>query len=281
MKTVVADYRYRVLCMRIVPVSGSSVYLTDHVHDLVIGGHTYLSTSGYQFTGYSSTSDMSPSSIDIEGIAAAAGISITDVASGLFDGARCYCFATTWLTPVEDEEEVVSGLFGKTSVMDDRYQISGVSLVDTLNQTVGKSYGAQCPKVFLSQTYGGCMVPAVPNTVTGTLTTVVSASVFGDSGRSEPSDTFGAGSIRFTTGLNAGLKALEIKTYASGSISTHAPFPYLPVVGDAYVMTRGCRKRSSDCKARWDGTSTFNNIANFGGFEFIPTGSTYAHVGGT
>ena len=75
MKSVVADYRYRVLCLRIVPVAGSSIYLTDHPQDLVIGGHTYLSTAGYQFTGYAGTAGFSPASIDVEGIAGASGLS--------------------------------------------------------------------------------------------------------------------------------------------------------------------------------------------------------------
>ena len=59
MKAAVADYRYRTLCMRIVPVSGSPIYLTDHPRDLVMSGHTYLSTAGYEFTGYSSTAGFS------------------------------------------------------------------------------------------------------------------------------------------------------------------------------------------------------------------------------
>jgi hypothetical protein len=75
MKSVVADYRYRVLCMKIVPVVAPTIYLTDYIHDLVMSGHTYISTSGYQFTGYNSTSDFAPASIDIEGIAGVAGIS--------------------------------------------------------------------------------------------------------------------------------------------------------------------------------------------------------------
>jgi len=100
MKSVVADYRYRVMCMKIVPLTGSTIYLTDHVKDLVMGGHTYLSTSGYEFTGYSATTEFSPGSVDIEGIAGAAGISRASISSGLFDGARCYCFATSWVTPV-------------------------------------------------------------------------------------------------------------------------------------------------------------------------------------
>lgn len=276
MKSVVADYRYRVLCMRIVPTTGSSIYLTDHAHDLVINGHTYISISGYQFTGYSSTSDFSPASIDIEGIAGVAGISRATISSGLFDGARCYVFATDWTSPTEDEEAITAGLFGKAVMMDDRYQIGGVSLVDVLNQTIGDTYGAACPKKFCGQEYGGCMANLAANTVTGTLTSVSSASSFADSGRGEGADVFGAGTIQFTSGLNAGLKPIEIKTHlAGGQFTTYEPFYYMPAIGDTYTAVRGCRKRLVDCQNRVGGS----NIVNFGGFPWIPAGSTYAHIG--
>jgi hypothetical protein len=168
MKSAVADYQTRVLCLRIVPVTGITVYMTDHPRDLVMSGHTYISTSGYQFTGYDSRADFSPASIDIEGIAGVAGISRAAVASGVFDGARCYVFATTWTSPVEDQEPIVSGVFGKTTLLDDRFQIGGVSLIDALNQSVGQIYGAACPKTFCGQEYGGCMASLAANTVTGT-----------------------------------------------------------------------------------------------------------------
>jgi uncharacterized phage protein (TIGR02218 family) len=277
MKSAVADYRYRVICMRLVPTSGSTIYLTDHPRNLVMSGHTYLSTSGYQFTGYASTAGFSPASIDLEGIAGASGVTRAAVGSGLFDGARCYVFATSWVTPVEDQEPITAGVFGKATLLDDRYQIGGVSLIDALNQTVGQTYGAQCPKTFGGQEYGGCMVnlAASGNTVTGTLTSVTSASVFADTGRAEASDTFGAGTIQFTSGPNAGLKPLEIKSFSAGSFTTFEPFYYLPAVGNTYTAIRGCRKRLSDCLARAGGS----NVLNFGGFPWIPAGSTYAHVG--
>ena len=279
MKSTVADYRYRVLCMKIAPVVGSVIYLTDYVSDIVISGHTYLSTSGYEFTGYGGTAGFSPASIDIEGIAGASGITRAAVASGLFDGARCYIFATSWLAPVEDQEPIVAGIFGKTELLDDRYRIGGVSLVDGLGQTVGETYSPQCPKTFGSTGFAGCKVPLAPNTVTGTLTHVTSASAFRDSARTEPDDTFGAGTIRFTSGLNAGLKALEVRSYgADGSVTTFEPFYYLPAVGDAYEVIRGCRKRPFDCGNRWDG-APLNNIENFGGFPYIPAGTAYAQVG--
>ncbi|MBK8113515.1 MAG: DUF2163 domain-containing protein [Candidatus Accumulibacter sp.] len=279
MKSVVADHRYRVLCLRIVPTAGSPIYLTDHPRALVMGGHTYLSTAGYEFTGYAATSGFSPASIDIEGIAGASGVTRAAVGSGLFDGARCYVFATSWASPVEDEEPITAGIFGKSTLLDDRFQIGGVSLVDALNQSVGQTYGAQCPKAFCGQEYGGCMASLAANTVTGTLTSVSSASVFTDSARAEADDTFGAGTIQFTSGPNAGLKPLEIKSFAAGVITTFEPFYYLPVVGNSYSMVRGCRKRLSDCQARWNGASTYSNVENFGGFPYIPTGSTYATVG--
>ncbi len=275
MKSTVADYRYRVLCLRIVPTVGSPIYLTDHPRDLTMSGHTYLSTSGYQFTGYASTAGFSPASIDIEGIAGASGVTRAAVGSGLFDGARCYVFATSWITPVEDQEPIVAGIFGKATLLDDRFQIGGVSMIDALNQSVGQTYGAQCPKTFCGQEYGGCMASLAANTVTGTLTGVTSASVFTDSGRAEAADTFGAGTIQFTSGPNAGLKALEIKSFSGGVITTFEPFYYLPVVGNSYSMVRGCRKRLSDCQNRVGGS----NILNFGGFPWVPTGSTYAQVG--
>ena len=274
MKSVVADYRYRVLCMKIVSVVGSTIYLTDHVTDLLMSGHTYISTSGYQFTGYSAGSDFSPSTIDIEGIAGVAGISRAAISSGVFDGARCYVFATDWTSPTEDEEQITAGVFGKATIMDDRYTITGVSLIDALNQSVGDTYGAQCPKKFGGTEYAGCGVTLTyPNTVTGTLTGVASASVFSDSTRPEAADTFTAGTIKFTTGLNAGLKPIEIKAYgAGGVIYTYETFYYLPANGDSYEMVRGCRKRLSDCQA-------YGNVVNFGGHLWIPAGSTYAHVG--
>lgn len=280
MKTVIADYRYRVQCMRIVPISGSTIRLTDHLHDLDFGATIYSSTNGYQFTGYSSTEGFSPSSIDLEGIVSASGISRATVASGGLDGARVYIFATSWLTPVEDEEPITAGIFGKTELRDHRFRVSLLSLSDALSQSIGLLYQAQCPKVFLGQEYAGCMVPVSPNTVTGTLTHVTNAGQFRDSTRAEAADTFGAGTLAFTTGPNAGLTKIEIRAHAAdGTITLMEPFYYLPAVGNAYTMTRGCRKRLIDCKSRMGNTGLFNNVENFGGDLWIPTNSVYTQRG--
>ena len=208
MKSVVADYRTRVMCLRIVPATGSPIYLTQHPRDLVAGAHTYLSCSGYEFTGYSVAANLSPAMIDMEGIADLAGIGFDEISSGLFDGARCYLFATSWKTPVEDEEPIVASILGKTTLLDGRYKIEEMALIDALNQSVGKSYTAACPKTFGGQEYAGCMIVLGPLTVTGTLTAVTSSSIVRDAARGEAADYFAYGTLEFTSGANAGLKQI-------------------------------------------------------------------------
>lgn len=275
MKATVADYRTRVLCLRIVPKTGSPIRLTHHPKNLTMGnGAIYLSGSGYDVTAYSASANLSPSLVDLEGIAGFAGIDKDAIASGVFDNARAYLFATSWTNPVEDEEPIVASILGKTTLLDDRYRIEEMALIDALNQSVGKTYSASCSKTFGGQKYAGCKVNLAAITVTGTLTTVTGKSIVRDAARAEAADYFAAGTIQFTSGANAGLKPLEVKRHkADGTLEVFEPFHYLPAVGDAYTLIPGCRKRLADCRDKW------NNVLNFGGFPNIPTGSQYAQIG--
>lgn len=278
MKSAVANYKYRVLCLRIVPTVGDTIRLTDYPINLAMsGGQLYYSTNGYALSSFSATSDFSPSSIDLEGIAEIAGISREAVGSGVFDGAKVYGFATDWTTPTEDEEPIVSGVFGRTELRDNRYKIAGVSLIDLLGQSVGRTYGPTCDKTFCSQGFAGCKADLELNTVTGIITHVTNSRIFRDEDRTEPDDTFGAGTIELTSGDNAGLKIQEIKNYSNdGTIELYEGLYYMPKVGDTYSMVRGCRKRLIDCKQRLGGS----NVLNFGGFPSVPLGSQYSKVGG-
>ena len=275
MKPVVADYHYRCHCLRIVTTSGLIVRLTDHPRNLTMSnGEVYLTDSGYQFTGAQSTTTTSPGVMDLEGVLSVAGIGRDKVASGVFDGARLYCFATSWAAPVEDQEEVGAAILGKTTIIDDRYRIEMMSLIDALNQSVGDTYTAACGKTFGGQEYAGCKVDLSAITVSGTITAVTSRSIVRDAVRTEIADWFAMGLLRWTSGPNAGLRAQEIKRYeADGTIETYEPAYYAPTVGDAYELVPGCRKRLQDCRDKWA------NVINFGGFSYVPVSSTYQDIG--
>lgn len=275
MKSAVADYKSRIHCLRIVPLWGDPVYLTEYVKDLTMNGHTYLTGSGYEFTGLAAESKMTPGVVDLSGIAEIAGVGYNEIVSGVFDNARVYAFATTWNNPVEDEEPLGVAFMGKITQRDQQYTAELMMMIDVLNQSVGKTYTASCQKRFGGQEYAGCMVALGPITVTGTITGVTSNKVFQDTARTEAADWFGEGTIAFTTGLNAGLKPQEISVYAlNGTITTHEAFHYPVAVGDAYTMIPGCRKRrEEDCRDKW------NNVVNFGGFSWVPTQSQYTTRG--
>jgi len=275
MKPAVADYATRVLCLRIVPTTGATIRLTHYPRNLTMSnGEVYTSGAGYDFTGYTASASFSPSVVDLEGIAGIAGVTKDQLSSGQYDNARAYLFATSWAAPVEDEEEIVASILGKTTIMDDRYKIEEMGLIDALNQSVGMSYQPACHKTFGGQEFAGCKIDLAALTVTGTLTHVTSTLIVRDSARTEALDYFAAGTIEITSGDNAGLRPKEIKSYAAdGTIEIYEPFHYSLAVGDTYTLIPGCRKRLEDCRDKW------NNVVNFGGFSFVPTSSTYGQVG--
>jgi uncharacterized phage protein (TIGR02218 family) len=274
MKSHVADYRWRIHALRIEAVGGQVVRFVEYPHDLVMGANTYKADSGYQFTDYSTTSSTSASVVDLEGILLAGGINRDQLASGVWDNAKMYLFATTWVNPTEDEEPLGKFIFGKTRIIDDRYACEMMHIIDALNQDVGRSIIPTCPWEF-----GGveCGVDLGPHTYTGTITDVESRVVFGDSGRLEADGFFDFGTLEFTTGNNVGLRPLEIQRFTSdsngGTFEIFLPFHYEIQIGDQYTVVRGCSKLREACKG-------YDNILNFGGFPDQPTNNMVNKVGG-
>ena len=72
------------------------------------------------------------------------------------------------------------------------------------------------------------------------------------------------GSLVFTSGANANVRA-TVKSVAPGSsLSLMYPLPSLPATGDAFTVAFGCDHTRGTCQAK------FANLANFRGFPFVP-----------
>lgn len=293
MKSTVADYETRLYCVRIVAVDGAAVRFAAYPHDIAMSnGEVYQTDSGYEFTGFDATNNLAPSVLDLEGILALAGIDRVDLMAGKWDNARAYAFATSWANPVEDEEPISKFLLGRVGLKDDRYVCELMHLIDALNQQVGRTTGPLCDWTLFDETLDGetkpyqrsrCIGPRgnpdgprlADFRVTGTVTGVTSRSVWRDSGRAEAADYFGAGSMRFTSGANTGVRSQEIKAHAAdGTITMFLAFPYDIEVGDSYEMIPGCRKRpEEDCRVK------YGNRINFGGFSELPASTQYGKYG--
>ena len=75
------------------------------------------------------------------------------------------------------------------------------------------------------------------------------------------------GQILFTSGANNGLLK-SVKQYFSKNFYFNSPLPFAPNAGDAFIAYPGDDKTQATC------TNKFNNLANFGGFPYVPTPET-------
>lgn len=276
MKAHVAPWATAVHCGRIVCRSGLTIRIASYPFDLAMSNATvYQAGAGFEYSGFTAETSFAASVVDLEGIVGFAGVTRDKLASGLFDGALCYYFTTDFLSPVEDEQPDMKAIFGKTTLIDERYTIEQMALLDLLGQDFSLTHTAGCPKTLGGQEYGGCGVDLGPLTVTGTITHVPSALQVRDSARAEAADWFGLGYLTLTSGDNAGLAPIRVDTHAADGTLTLMQAPYYAVpVGTTYSLIPGCRGRLEDCRDK------FNNIRRCGGDFWIPQSSEYKKIGG-
>src|SRR5258708_10127577 len=100
------------------------------------------------------------------------------------------------------------------------------------------------------------------NTVQGgsTINKVISASAKADG-------YYDNGQIVFTSGANNGLTK-AVKNFLGQIFYFNSPLPFLPSAGDTFTAYPGDNKTQATC------TNKFNNLANFGGFPYVPVPET-------
>ena len=113
---------------------------------------------------------------------------------------------------------------------------------------------------------GGCTLTKAnfteSNTVQGgsTVNKVISLSAKADG-------YYDNGQILFTSGPNNGLLK-AVKQYFAKDFYFNSPLPFAPNAGDTFTAYPGDDKTQATC------TGKFNNLANFGGFPYVPTPET-------
>ncbi|PCI54168.1 MAG: hypothetical protein COB36_10780 [Alphaproteobacteria bacterium] len=282
MKSAVADPETPLYCARIVAVTGEEFHFAWYPHNVKMSnGQFYLSDPFFQPTDLASTSDLSPSVFDSQGFFDAAGITRDQLLSGLLDNSKGYYFKSSWTNPIEDEEPLKKTILGAGQIDDEVYTLEHMNLKDAMSQTVGSTVVSKCTWTLFDETLDGdiiatdrsrCTGPRAATDgplladyeVTGTVTHVTSNGVWRDSGRSEAEGYFNFGSVKWLTGLNAGLRSTEIKSsLADGTITTHLAAYYTVQVGDTYKASPGCdHLRDGDCFTKFNNNINCNHMAD-------------------
>ncbi len=107
----------------------------------------------------------------------------------------------------------------------------------------------------------GCGVIRGTYSVSGTVGSGSTASLI-NTGVAAPGHA--QGSVVFTSGANANVRATVKSVVAGTSLSLMYPLPFAPSAGDAFTVAFGCDHTRGTCQSR------FSNLSNFRGYPFVP-----------
>lgn len=138
-----------------------------------------------------------------------------------------------------------------------------VPIIGSLNFETGWPYQIQC-NAFFGNSYCGINKELAANKVTGSVTAVSGVLVTDTVNLIQADDYWNFGTITFTSGLNNGLSRKIVNfDSASKTLTLDFALDYTIVVGDTFVVYRGCDKTLSMCTA-------YSNTDNYRGFHTIP-----------
>ena len=246
-------------CWKVTRKDGQNYGFTDADHALTIDGILYKATSGYTRSAVSSDSALSVSNLDVDGILSDDAITDADLLSGRWDFAEIRIFQVN-RNDLTQQIKQRRGWFGIVTVKENSFVVELRGLAQMLQSPAGKLYLASC-RADLGDTACGVNVAAL--TVAATITSLTNNRVFTATSLTQATGFFVGGLVTFTSGLNAGL-SMEVRSFASGTITLQQPMPYEVVVSDTFTVYPGCDKSVAKCR------DTYNNIINFRGEPYVP-----------
>lgn len=142
-------------CFRVELKDGTVLRFTDHQADLTtslrnsngtevgITAVTYASVLPFDVSAISQ-SENSPNQIDLEAVVGPFGYSREQLSQGIFEDARIYLFITDYNRPVEDEEKLITGFWGETTVIDGRFVTKFSSLLSIFEVDTTRVFSQFC-----------------------------------------------------------------------------------------------------------------------------------------
>lgn len=234
---------------------------TDNTRDVVYGGVTYYSSTGYSASNIKSTATLGVDNLDISALFTDTTITEADVLARVWDFAQVEILLINYLSLGDGDMILRKGWLGDVRIGKGTFVAEFRGMTQPLQQTIGRIYTPGCDAKLGD---ARCGVTLASYTVTGSVTAATSAQIFTDTTRLEADGYFDGGLITWTSGNNNTYR-MEIKTSTSaGVITLQEAMPFATVIGNTYSMSSGCNKLLSTCKTK------FNNVVNFRGFPHIP-----------
>ncbi|MCA0257165.1 MAG: DUF2163 domain-containing protein [Proteobacteria bacterium] len=246
---------------------------TDHDRTLVFDGTTFLAASGFSASGREEAQGLASATSEVTGGFSAESITESDLAAGLYDGARVELFLVNWADPSQRLRLKVEEV-GEVTRAGSAFKAELRGMAHRLSQPQGRVYTRACDAA-PGDARCGVSLDDPRWHAEATVVAVLDESRLRLEGLSGHADgLFRNGRLTFTNGTLAG-EVAEIDDQTGDAVRLWLPLSALPDEGDAVRVTAGCDRSLAMCRAR------FENAANYRGFPHMPGADfAYSYVDG-
>lgn len=253
-------------CWRVTRRDGAVFGFTEHDRDLTVDGVTCRAATGFSPGERDGKGGLTPDQASLFGALNAAAITETDLANGLWDGARVDVLRVDWTQP-SIFVQTWTGEIGETRRGRIAFEAELRGLSARLERVTGRIYSRLCDAE-IGDARCGIDLDSPAFKADGSVGSVAGDDVFAAIGLGGfDTGLFTRGLLTWTSGANAGAVSEVREHRLSGSavqIRVMSP-PFVPIeAGDAFQVWAGCDKRHATCRDR------FANIVNFRGHPFMP-----------
>lgn len=256
--------------------NGTTYRLTDHNQKLVDdAGNTFSPSNAFNASAREMQDGLQINDIEIVGFLASSGVTADDLRAGLWRNAQVTEKIVDWRYPWIGDLGQRKYSVSDISWSENEWvaQLEGIGR--KLRRKVGDTMGRVC-RWDLGDTNCGINIATFTDSGTVSSASTVSARkrMFATGlSAGHPDGYYEYGLVVFTSGDNNGLKG-EVHKWLTGTgeIVLRLPMPYDIDAADTFDIYPGCGKLTGFCKGV-DGDQNrpwANNIAEFGGFPFIP-----------
>jgi len=234
---------------------GARFGFTDHDEPLEVEGQGFEAMSGLTALRIEKSAGLAADSSGVEGVLASEAVAEADLATGLWDGARCDVWRCDWREPAS-RVHLFAGRLGEVRHGPEGFQAELRGLQAALNAPVGRVFSRLCDAELGD---ARCGVDLSARRYAGAVSAVLGPRAFAASGlEAAPEGWLAAGLLTWDMG-----EASRVLAHR-GAVLGLAAAPARLEPGQGFTVAQGCDKRLVTCRDR------FANVLNFRGFPHMP-----------
>ena len=257
-------------CWKLIDAKGVNLGFTDHDEALAFDGIRFEASTGFAGTEIHSSLGLNVDNLDVAGALQSDSLEEEDVQAGRFDDALVELWLVNWRDPAQ-RLLLRRGNLGEITRGGQAFTAEVRGLAHRLNQPMGRIYQYGCDAALGD---GKCAldITAPAYRASASVAEAFSRRRFAATGLAAyAEDWFARGLLQWTDGDNAGRDG-EVRAHRCQEgvrIELWQAMASPIREGDRFIITAGCDKQFSTCKAKFDNALNFRGCPHMPGSDFV------------